>query len=239
MTVIQDIHTLYRMAIAPVRGATHAQRLESFYGAQAGGYDDFRRRLLKGRRELINTLNLSPGEIWLDMGAGTGSNLEFLDKRVSDLQQVFLVDLCPSLLAVARKRIEANRWCNVDTIEADATVFKPPCRADVITFSYALTMIPDWPKALSNARALLKPGGRIGVVDFYVSRKHPAPGRVRHGWWMRHFWPIWFDTDNVHLSPDHLPCLSDMFAPQTIVEETARVPYLPGIRVPCYRFIGR
>jgi S-adenosylmethionine-diacylgycerolhomoserine-N-methlytransferase len=56
---------------------------------------------------------------------------------------------------------------------------------------------------------------------------------------MRHFWPIWFETDNVHPSPDHLPFLSDTFNPQSIVEATAKIPYLPGIRVPYYRFIGR
>jgi S-adenosylmethionine-diacylgycerolhomoserine-N-methlytransferase len=109
----------------------------------------------------------------------------------------------------------------------------------VITFSYSLTMIPNWIQALINARAPLKPGGRIGVVDFYVSPKHPAPGRVRHNWWMRHFWPIWFEADNVHPSPDHLPFLSDTFNPQSIVESTTKIPYLPGIHVPYYRFIGR
>ncbi|WP_419659361.1 methyltransferase, type 12 [Desulfosarcina variabilis str. Montpellier] len=239
MTVIQDLYILYRIVLAPIRGTTHAQRLESFYGAQAQGYDDFRRRLLQGRRELIDELNFSRGEIWLDMGAGTGANLDFAAHRVPDLGQVYLVDLCPSLLAIAKKRIANHHWSNVETIQADAATFKPPRQADVITFSYSLTMIPNWIQALINARALLKPGGRIGVVDFYVSPKHPAAGRVRHNWWMRHFWPIWFETDNVHPSPDHLPFLSDTFKPQTIVESTAKIPYLPGIRVPYYRFIGR
>ena len=239
MTVIQEISTLYRMALAPIRGATHAQRLESFYGAQAQGYDDFRQRLLQGRRELINELNFSPGEIWLDMGAGTGANLDFVTHLVPDLRQVYLVDLCSSLLSVAEERIAAHHWCNVDTIRADAVGFKPPHQVDVITFSYSLTMIPNWIQTLIHARSLLKPGGRIGVVDFYVSQKHPAPGRVRHNWWLRHFWPIWFETDNVHPSPDHLPFLSDTFNPQTIVETTAKVPYLPVIRVPYYRFVGR
>ena len=134
MTVIQDIHTLYRMVLAPIRGTTHAQRLESFYGAQAHGYDTFRQRLLQGRRELIEKLNLSPGEIWLDMGAGTGANLDVVAHRVPELRQVTLVDLCPSLLAVAEERIAANRWSNVDTIRADVAKFKPSHQADVITF---------------------------------------------------------------------------------------------------------
>ena len=238
MTVFQDIHTLYRMAVAPIRGTTHAQRLESFYGTQAKGYDNFRERLLQGRRELINDLDLSSGEIWLDMGAGTGANLEFAVHQVPNLGQVYLVDLCPSLLSVAEERIARHGWSTVETIQADVATFKPPHQVDAITFSYSLTMIPNWIQALLNARALLKPGGRIGVVDFYVSQKYPAPGRVRHNWWLRHFWPVWFETDNVHLSKDHLPFLGDTFKAQTIAESMAKVPYLPGLRVPYYRFVG-
>ncbi len=238
MTVFQDIHTLYRMALAPIRGKTHAQRLESFYGNQAKGYDDFRKRLLQGRKELIDELNISPGETWLDMGAGTGANLEFVADQVPDFERVYLVDLCSSLLSVANERIAARGWSNVETVQADVATFTPSRQADVITFSYSLTMIPNWIQALTNARVLLKPGGRIGVVDFYVSQKYPAAGQVRHNWWMRHFWPIWFETDNVHLSKDHLPFLADMFTPRAVVESMARVPYLPGLRVPYYRFVG-
>ena len=51
---------------------------------------------------------------------------------------------------------------------------------DVVTFSYSLTMIPNWFQALERAYAALKPGGMIGVVDFYISRKWPAPGMRRH-----------------------------------------------------------
>ena len=53
---------------------------------------------------------------------------------------------------------------------------------DVVTFSYSLTMIPDWFLAVDHAWRLLRPGGTIGVVDFYVSRKHPDPGWRRHPW---------------------------------------------------------
>jgi S-adenosylmethionine-diacylgycerolhomoserine-N-methlytransferase len=100
-------------------------------------------------------------------------------------------------------------------------------------------MIPDWYLAVDNALRMLKPGGHIGVVDFYVSRKYGDRGAVRHGWATRTFWPAWFANDNVHLSPDHLPYLQSRFDTVCCTETRARVPYLPGVRVPCYRFIGR
>ena len=41
---------------------------------------------------------------------------------------------------------------------------------DVVTFSYALTMIPDWRAAIRNAFRMLKPGGRIGVCGCSVPK---------------------------------------------------------------------
>ena len=88
-------------------------------------------------------------------------------------------------------------------------------------------------------RAMLKPGGVIGVVDFFVSRKYPEDGRRKHSWFTRSFWPLWFGCDNVFLSSDHAPFLHRRFQPLSYVESQANVPYVPLIRVPYYRFIGR
>ena len=77
MTFASDLRILYHLALKPVRGKDHAARMESFYAGQAAGYDDFRRRLLKGRQELWNLIQPPAGGTWLDMGGGTGANLEF------------------------------------------------------------------------------------------------------------------------------------------------------------------
>ena len=58
-------------------------------------------------------------------------------------------------------------------------------------------MIPDWFAVIDNAWEMLAPQGFLGVVDFYVSRKHPAKSMIRHGWWTRAFWPLWFGHDGV------------------------------------------
>ena len=85
--------------------------------------------------------------------------------------------MSPSLLAIAAERIRWNGWTNARAVRADATTFRPlDDKADVVTFSYALTMIPDWFAAIENAFAMLNPGGVVGVADFYVSRKHPVRG---------------------------------------------------------------
>ncbi|MBX7165214.1 MAG: class I SAM-dependent methyltransferase [Pirellulales bacterium] len=240
MSLAADLKTIYHLALHPVRGNTHAERLESFYGGQAASYDAFRRRLLQGREALYAGIDVPSGAVWIEMGGGTGNNLEYLGTRIGQLSRAYIVDLAPSLLAQARSRIAEHGWTNVVAVEADATQFIPDeGQADVVTFSYALTMIPDWFAALEQAARVLRPGGQIAVVDFYVARKHVAEQRRRHGWWTRSFWPAWFALDNVFLSADHLPFLLAHFEPVQVGESVAKVPYVPWGRVPYYTFIGR
>lgn len=242
MAFFSDMKILYHMLLKPVRGGSHAERMESFYGGQAEAYDDFRRRLLRGREELWAALPRPAGGVWVDMGGGTGANLENFGDRIGELEQVYLVDLAPSLLRVANDRFRKRGWQNASTVEADATVWTPPGgpgTVDVVTFSYSLTMIPDWFAAIDNARRILKPGGQIGVVDFYVGRKYPPAGAKRQGWLSRTLWPPWFATDNVFPSPDHLPYLLNRFEPLHLSENRNRMPYVPFLKTPWYWFVGR
>ena len=254
MGVIGDLRILYHMALRPVRGKNHAERMDNFYKGQAADYDDFRRRLLRGREELWQKmLQTAPYDdtVWMDMGGGTGSNLHFFGDAIEKLQKVYVVDLAGSLIEVADKRIHNSGWKNIETVIADATTFMPPEAmplsaqwdggVDAITFSYSLTMIPDWFAAIDHAWNMLKPGGRIGVVDFYLSRKHPAPGHVKHSWTKRTFWAPWFATDNVFPSPDHVPYLHRKFKPILFEERLTRLPWFPNpfFKMPYYLFIGQ
>lgn len=240
MGLVSDLKVLYHLAAKPVKGDDHAERLESFYSGQASAYDDFRRRLLKGREEMYQSIPVPEGGVWVDMGGGTGSNLEYISDSIPRLGKVYVVDLASSLLKVCDQRIAANGWTNVETVEADATRWTPAeGSADVVTFSYSLTMIPDWFAAIDNALRILKPGGTIGVVDFFVSRKFPDADRVRHGWCTRNFWPVWFATDNVFPSRDHLPYLAKRFETIELHEARAKVPYMLWMKTPYYRFVGR
>jgi S-adenosylmethionine-diacylgycerolhomoserine-N-methlytransferase len=240
MSFSSDLQTLYHLAVAPIRGRDHHERLESFYAGQARGYDAFRAHLLRGRQELFEKLPAPEGGVWIEMGGGTASNLEYLGDRLHRLSAVHVVDLSESLLGIARERIEARQWANVRTHQEDVTLFNlSGQKADVITFSYSLTMVPDWFAALENARKLLKPGGHLAVVDFYVARKYPAPGHQRHSWLSRVFWPAWLGLDNVFPSPDHVPYLHRHFETVYFSEQRARMRYFPLARVPYYLYVGR
>ena len=219
-STLAELRVLYHIAMHPIRGDTHKERLESFYGSQAADYDDFRKKLLSGREQMVqDATQRAGGGIWVDMGAGTGANLAMVgDEVVMSFAKIYLVDMSPSLLAVARKRCEDNGWHNVEVVEGDATTWEPDeglGHVDLVTFSYSLTMIPDWFAAMDNANALLASDGTLGVVDFYVARKHPDAGLHANGWLQRTFWPAWFANDNVFLSADHVPYLRRIFPSHT------------------------
>lgn len=97
---------MWQIVFSPIRGATHRDRLESFYQRQAAHYDAFRARLLHGREEMVRSAaRAAGGGTWIDMGGGTAANLDFAgDEIVMSFARIYVVDLCPSLLAVARQR---------------------------------------------------------------------------------------------------------------------------------------
>jgi S-adenosylmethionine-diacylgycerolhomoserine-N-methlytransferase len=266
MSLRTDLKTLYHIVWKRARGADHAARMEDFYGRQAADYDDFREKMLRGRKELYDLLPAPENGVWVELGCGTGRNLEFLGQRIQKLRKVYLVDLSESMLNIAKQRIARQGWSNVETVVGDATTFLPPhdqgdspifadhrCAtssakngtvpaeglADVVTFSYSLTMIPPWTAALDHARAILKPGGSLGVVDFHVSQKFPVSGFVRHPFSTRTFWPALFGIGNVFVSPDHLPYLERHFERAHLFESRLKIPYVPLLRVPYYYFVGK
>ncbi len=224
-----DARVLLQLLRGQPRGADHAANLEAFYGGQAERYDDFRERLLPGRQELYAGLEIQPGDRLVELGAGTGRNLAWLGERVAALGRADLVDLCGPLLAQARRRWQGH--ANVACHRADACTWQPETPADIVVFAYSLTMIPDWRGALANALAMLRPGGRLAVVDFTLTPDQSGVTRA--------FWKTWFGHDGVRLELDHLPTLRRLLPDHGETLATTRLPYLPGIAVPYYRFVAR
>jgi S-adenosylmethionine-diacylgycerolhomoserine-N-methlytransferase len=171
-------------------------------------------------------MEFEPGQVVVELGAGTGRNLEYLGPLARQLRRADLVDLCPALLDIARKRFEGRR--NVRIAEHEAGTYEPGIDVDRVLFSYSLSMMPGWRAALANALRMLKPEGLLGVVDF----RAPA-GRIACAFWRR-----WFAHDGVHLDSAQRAVLRASLAPVHDLEGRGRVPWLP-LRAPYYLFVGR
>jgi S-adenosylmethionine-diacylgycerolhomoserine-N-methlytransferase len=237
MTLAADTRVLWQLVRGLSGPGTHRTRLQRFYAPQAEHYDAFRERLLCGRRELVERLPAPAGGRVIELGGGTARNLEYFGCRLDGLAEFEIVDLCPALLEIARRRVAGRP--NVSLIEADAAEFRPAAPADCVYFAYSLTMMPDWQCAVDGALEMLRPGGALGIVDFYVSEARPAPGLTRHGPLTRAFWRRWFRRDGVKLCAAHLPYIRARTDEIHLEERRARIPYLPGLTVPYYLFVGR
>jgi trans-aconitate methyltransferase len=97
---------------------------------------------------MIDRVEIPDRGVWVDIGAGTGENAEYLAHRRTQLKTMYLVDLCRPLLQVAEERIASQGWKNTHAVLADGTRFVPPEeQVDIVSFSYSLTMIPDWSRS--------------------------------------------------------------------------------------------
>ena len=238
MSYLSRLRTLAIATFTRQAGDTHEERLNAYYSGQATAYDEFREHLLHGRRELLRVLPVKPGNRVIELGAGTGWNAEALGERLAQCERYIMVDLCRPLMAQAEQRRDRLGWTNVDIVHADAAEYTPDQPVDVVLCSYVLTMMPRWLAVLDRARQMLRPGGVIGVTDFYISASHPEPGLCRHRAWQRSFWPLCFGWHHVRLNEDHLPFLRHRFAMRHLSEQTGRMPFMLGMRAPYYVFVG-
>lgn len=232
---------MYHNLVAPVRGASHKEKLESFYEGQQRSYDAYRHRFLHGRLPMIEAMPTPVRGVWVDIGGGTAANLEHYKAPGGTLRDVFskvvVLDLCRPLLEVARARVAANGWDGlVECVEGDACDPATPGlpaagTVDVVTMSYSLTMIPNWRAALANALRLLKPGGHIAISDFTVTPEH--------SWLSRAFWPRFFAVDNVRLTTEHIGALRELFPQVHLHVDKGGLPWVPLLKAPYYFYVGK
>jgi S-adenosylmethionine-diacylgycerolhomoserine-N-methlytransferase len=231
-----EFRSLWQMVKGVPAGPTYAARLDAFYRPQADTYDAMHRENLAGRDRLLDALAPAPGSRVVELGAGTAGMLDLWGTRLQHLAALELVDICPAMLDKARHRSRLHG--NVRVVESDATAYRAPWPADCVYFSYALTMIPDWVRALNNALALLKPGGKLGIVDFYVAAPDQDWTHAQHGALTRWFWTHWLGHEQIHLSPRHISALCTLTDQPHLQEDTVALPYMPLLRAPYFVFVG-
>jgi arsenite methyltransferase len=116
--------------------------------------------------EVVAALKLKPGDVVADIGAGTGY---FSRRFAMHAAKVYAIDIDAKLLEIAAK----NSPPNVQTIvsKPDDPLLRP-ASVDVVFFCDVIHHIEDRVAYCERLRPVLKPGGRIVIVDFY---KKPLP----------------------------------------------------------------
>jgi ubiquinone/menaquinone biosynthesis C-methylase UbiE len=102
----------------------------------------------------------------LEVAIGTGRNLPFYPAGVS----LTGVELSPAMLAVARRRA-AGLGVTADLVEGDAQALPfPDSSFDTVVCTLSLCAIPDHQAAIGEMRRVLRPGGRLLLLDHVAGR---------------------------------------------------------------------
>ncbi len=127
------------------------------------------------KRFALEMCGLRPGHRVLDLAGGTGDLAIRQAQAVGASGQVILADINAAMLQQGRDRLIDKGFVNrVDTVQCNAEVLPfADNYFDCITIAFGLRNVTDKPRALASMRRVLKPGGRLCVLEF--SRPIYAP----------------------------------------------------------------
>lgn len=159
--------------------ARRQTRSQAFFASAAGRWDRMRQDLFGSRFDTVGLLGLLDAN-WTvgDLGCGTGQIAEILGPFVGRL---IAVDSSAAMLKAARSRL--GRLENVEVRRGELeSLPMDDGELDAAVISLALHHLPDPGKALAEAARVLKPGGRMLIVDMCPHDRREYRRQMGHIW---------------------------------------------------------
>lgn len=190
-----------------------ATRAEEFFKRNAQNWDEIRRMHVDDisvERALRDLLPARPGWNHVDIGTGTGRILEIVAPMT---ERAIGIDLSHEMLTVARSNLARTNLTNCHVRYGDMRQLElQPESFDVATFHLVLHYAEDPASVIDEAVRLLRPGGRIVVIDFAPHDVSLLMDEHAHRWlgFTDSEMETWFQraglepTKTVHLSGDPL-----------------------------------
>ncbi|MGE0280910.1 MAG: ArsR/SmtB family transcription factor [Rhizobiaceae bacterium] len=143
------------------------ERASDYFSRNAASWDEI--RTLHAPDKAVETAILKligkrPFQTMLDLGTGTGRLLEILSPLY---RRGIGIDMSREMLAVARANLDRAGVTNAQVRQGD--IFAPPVERDsfdLVTIHQVLHYLDDPARAVREAARLLRPAGRLVVVDF-------------------------------------------------------------------------
>ena len=183
------------------------------YRHHAHGYDASAQLTMPLRKRCVDLLRLRPGDVVLDVGAGTGLSYPLLLDAVGPTGRILAFEQSPQMFAQAQARctreMDAHRRERVwhQCVAAESVVL--PEAADAVLFNYVHDVLRT-PEAVANIMRQVKPGARVALAGMK-------------------FFPWWAGPLNLLAWAKNRPYnahAQDMWAPWDIIE-----PYCTGFEV--------
>ena len=150
-----------------------AQKVAEVFHSVANKYDIMNDLMSFGihrlwKRFAINMSGVRRGQRVLDIAGGTGDLAKVFSREVGPTGHVVLSDINESMLNVGRDRLIDAGCTNVDFVLANAETLEPfeDNSFDLLTISFGLRNVTDKDAALAAMYRVLKPGGRLLILEF-------------------------------------------------------------------------
>ena len=126
--------------------------------------------------QIMDALAIADGSAVADIGAGAGWFTIHLARRVGPNGIVYAQDVQRQMLEAIRRRVAREGLQNVETrLGADSAPNLPSGALDAVLVVDTYPEVENRVTLLRNLAASLKPGGRLGIVNYKPGRGGPGP----------------------------------------------------------------
>jgi len=152
---------------------------EEFFASASGKWDHLRTELFGDTFQLYALLALLDPKLTVgDLGCGTGQVSELLAPHVA---RVIAVDGSTDMVQAARRRLKGVTHVDVRRGEMEALPIDDG-QLDVAVLTLVLHHVPEPVRALTEVNRVLKPGGRVLMVDMLPHDREEYQQQMGHVW---------------------------------------------------------
>lgn len=169
----KDAEQVTHFGFENVRTEEKAGKVADVFHSVASKYDIMNDLMSMGvhriwKRLTIESSGVRPGHKVLDIAGGTGDLTMQFSKRVGEQGQVILADINSSMLNVGRDRLmDQGYGGNIQFVQANAeTLPFPDNYFNCVSIAFGLRNVTDKDKAIRSMLRVLKPGGRLLILEF-------------------------------------------------------------------------
>ncbi|RZL13897.1 MAG: bifunctional demethylmenaquinone methyltransferase/2-methoxy-6-polyprenyl-1,4-benzoquinol methylase UbiE [Pedobacter sp.] len=174
--------------------ATKKEQVASMFDNISGTYDFLNHFMSLGidilwRKKAIRELLSIKPKIILDVATGTG-DFAFEAIKILKPEQIIGVDISRGMLDVADKKIRERNLQDVFSValgDSEGLQFEDN-KFDAITVAFGVRNYENLEKGLSDMYRVLKPGGKIVILEFSKPRKFPI--KQGYNFYFKHITPI-------------------------------------------------